>query len=85
MTVIAAEIERFIRLSTTWWNRNRPMRPLHGVNALRLNCIVGRIEAHWGLDQTDPRGIPYLPWLHRASWIRDPQVNPIAASVKGSQ
>lgn len=51
MTVIAAEIERFNRLSTTWWNRTGPMRPLHVVNALRLGYIAGRVEAHFGLAQ----------------------------------
>ena len=49
MTVIASEIERFNRLSTTWWNCLGPMRPLHVVNALRLGYIAGRIEAHFGL------------------------------------
>ena len=49
MTVIASEIERFNRLSTTWWNDTGPMRPLHVVNTLRLGYIVGRIERHFGL------------------------------------
>ena len=51
MTVIASEIERFNRLSTTWWNRAGPMRPLHVVNALRLDYIRRRIEQHFGLAQ----------------------------------
>ncbi len=49
MTVIASEIERFNRLSTTWWNRAGPMRPLHVVNALRLDYIRRRIAQHFGL------------------------------------
>ena len=49
MTVITAEIERFDRLSTTWWNRTGPMRPLHVINALRLGYIAGRIHSHFGL------------------------------------
>lgn len=48
MAVIASEIERFNRLSTTWWNKTGPMRPLHVVNALRLGYITGRIEQHFG-------------------------------------
>lgn len=51
MTVIASEIERFNRLSTTWWNLTGPMRPLHVVNALRLRYIAARIGAHFGLEQ----------------------------------
>ena len=51
MTVIASEIERFDRLSTTWWNRSGPMRPLHVVNALRLGYVAGRIERHFELGR----------------------------------
>jgi 2-polyprenyl-6-hydroxyphenyl methylase/3-demethylubiquinone-9 3-methyltransferase len=49
MTIIASEIERFNRLSATWWNSTGPMRPLHVVNQLRLGYVVGRIEQHFGL------------------------------------
>lgn len=52
MTVIASEIERFNRLSATWWNPQGPMRPLHVVNALRLERVVQRITAHRGLADT---------------------------------
>ena len=48
MTAISSEIERFNRLSTTWWNSTGPMRPLHVVNALRLGYVVERIESHFG-------------------------------------
>ena len=54
MTVIASEIERFNRLSTTWWNSTGPMRPLHVVNTLRLGFIAGRIERHFGLAHGAP-------------------------------
>ena len=50
MTAIAAEIERFNRLSATWWDSRGPMRPLHVVNALRLNYVVEQIASHLGLD-----------------------------------
>jgi len=48
MTAITSEIERFNRLSTTWWNSTGPMRPLHVVNALRLVYLLERIESHFG-------------------------------------
>ena len=51
MTAISSEIERFNRLSTTWWNSTGPMRPLHVVNALRLGYVVERIESHFGLSR----------------------------------
>ena len=171
MSAISSEIERFNRLCTTWWNSTGPMRPLHVVNALRLGCVVGRIESHFGLSrgsslaglrilvvgcgggllseplardvaprgllfastidriwksfvfaivgaeyilrvlprgthqwrrfvrptelaaavgraglqQTDLRGIRYLPVLHQASWCRDTRVNYMAAFACGAQ
>jgi 2-polyprenyl-6-hydroxyphenyl methylase/3-demethylubiquinone-9 3-methyltransferase len=48
MTAITAEIERFNRLSATWWNSEGPMRPLHVVNALRLDYVVQHIATHFG-------------------------------------
>jgi len=45
MTVIASEIDRFNRLSATWWDPRGPMRPLHVVNALRLDYVCAQIAA----------------------------------------
>ncbi len=53
MTAIASEIERFNRLSKTWWNREGPMRPLHVVNALRLQHVVEQVTLHYGLQETN--------------------------------
>lgn len=39
MTIIASEIDRFNRLSATWWNSAGPMRPLHVINELRLGYL----------------------------------------------
>ena len=50
MTAIASEIERFNRLSTTWWDSAGPMRPLHVVNALRLGYVAEQIAAHFGRE-----------------------------------
>lgn len=54
MTVIASEVERFDRLSTTWWNSTGPMRPLHVVNDLRLSYLTRRIGRHFGLVDGAP-------------------------------
>ena len=35
ISVLPDQIERFDRLSATWWHARGPMRPLHVVNALR--------------------------------------------------
>jgi 2-polyprenyl-6-hydroxyphenyl methylase/3-demethylubiquinone-9 3-methyltransferase len=50
MTAIAAEIERFNRLSATWWDSRGPMRPLHVVNTLRLDYVAAQIASNLGLD-----------------------------------
>lgn len=50
MTAVHSEIERFDRLSATWWNPDGAMRPLHVVNALRLDHVVERIGEHFGRD-----------------------------------
>ncbi len=54
MTVIPSEIERFNRLSATWWHSEGPMRPLHVMNALRLHHIVRQIAAHFGCQADQP-------------------------------
>lgn len=51
MTTINAEIERFNRLSHSWWNSTGPMRALHVVNELRLGYVIERIESHFGLGR----------------------------------
>ena len=48
MTAIIGEIERFNRLSATWWNNRGPMRPLHVVNALRIDYVISQIASHLG-------------------------------------
>nr|WP_315426654.1 bifunctional 2-polyprenyl-6-hydroxyphenol methylase/3-demethylubiquinol 3-O-methyltransferase UbiG [uncultured Albidiferax sp.] len=52
MTTIASEIQRFNRLGATWWNPEGPMRPLHVVNALRLQYVSERIAQHLQRDTT---------------------------------
>lgn len=46
MTAIASEIDRFNRLSATWWDSQGPMRPLHVVNTLRLGYVAERMARH---------------------------------------
>ena len=50
MTTIDSEIQRFNRLGATWWNPEGPMRPLHVVNALRLQYVQERIAQHLHRD-----------------------------------
>ena len=52
MTIISSEIERFNRLSETWWNKQGPMRPLHVVNTLRLDYVIAQVARHKGRNST---------------------------------
>lgn len=49
-TTIPSEIERFNKLSATWWNHEGPMRPLHVVNNLRLGYVVEQVSRHFGRE-----------------------------------
>ncbi len=35
-----AELERFARLASTWWDRDGPMKPLHDLNPVRLDFVA---------------------------------------------
>lgn len=53
MSIDAAEIERFNRLSAFWWDASGPMRPLHRINSLRLDYVCERIASRFGSPPTD--------------------------------
>jgi 2-polyprenyl-6-hydroxyphenyl methylase/3-demethylubiquinone-9 3-methyltransferase len=79
MTTIASEIDRFDRLSATWWNGTGPMRPLHVINELQLTYVLERVLAQCaGAGRSTLEGLRYLPVMHHVSWIRDTSVNYIA-------
>jgi len=44
------EIEKFNRLSATWWDATGPMWPLHTLNGLRCGYIVQHLVRHFKLD-----------------------------------
>lgn len=60
ITAIRSEIERFDRLSVTWWNPTGPMRPLHIVNALRQAHVLECIASHFGRDGESLAGLRVL-------------------------
>ena len=45
-TIRSDEVNRFNRLSATWWNPAGPMRPLHVINGLRLDYVLEQIARH---------------------------------------
>jgi 2-polyprenyl-6-hydroxyphenyl methylase / 3-demethylubiquinone-9 3-methyltransferase len=46
-SVVQEEVDRFDRLSHTWWNAHGPMRPLHVVNGLRRTRIEASLALHF--------------------------------------
>src|ERR1700730_17874765 len=40
-SIDTAEVERFSRLASTWWDPRGPMAPLHTLNPIRLGLIRG--------------------------------------------
>ncbi|MDZ7589242.1 MAG: bifunctional 2-polyprenyl-6-hydroxyphenol methylase/3-demethylubiquinol 3-O-methyltransferase UbiG [Rubrivivax sp.] len=56
-TVRSDEIDRFNRLAATWWDSTGPMRPLHVVNALRLDYVLERIAQRFERGHGDLRAL----------------------------
>jgi 2-polyprenyl-6-hydroxyphenyl methylase/3-demethylubiquinone-9 3-methyltransferase len=49
-TVDPAEVERFARIASTWWEPEGEFRPLHKLNPVRLGFIRDRLAARFGRD-----------------------------------
>jgi len=49
-TVDTAEVEKFSRISTEWWDPDGPFRPLHRLNPVRLTYIKDQTAAHFSRD-----------------------------------
>ncbi len=55
-TIRSDEVDRFNRLSATWWNAAGPMRPLHVINGLRLSYVLEQIARHFACRFARPPG-----------------------------
>jgi 2-polyprenyl-6-hydroxyphenyl methylase / 3-demethylubiquinone-9 3-methyltransferase len=49
-SIDTAEVERFSRLASTWWDPRGPMAPLHKLNPVRLGYIRDKATAHFNRD-----------------------------------
>jgi 2-polyprenyl-6-hydroxyphenyl methylase/3-demethylubiquinone-9 3-methyltransferase len=49
-TVDPAEVSRFDRMASDWWNPNGVMKPLHAMNPVRLGFIRDQIDEHFGVE-----------------------------------
>src|SRR5476649_2794508 len=49
-SVDSAEVERFSRMASDWWDPRGPMAPLHKLNPVRLGYIRDKVAARFGRD-----------------------------------
>jgi 2-polyprenyl-6-hydroxyphenyl methylase/3-demethylubiquinone-9 3-methyltransferase len=49
-SIDSAEIQRFSKLASTWWDPRGPMAPLHKLNPVRLGYIRDKVTAHFDRD-----------------------------------
>jgi 2-polyprenyl-6-hydroxyphenyl methylase / 3-demethylubiquinone-9 3-methyltransferase len=52
-TVDAAEVEKFNRLASDWWDPNGSMKPLHKFNPVRLTYLRDTLATHFSRDFRD--------------------------------
>lgn len=51
-TLDKAEVERFARIASEWWDPHGKFRPLHKIGPARLGFIIERLAAHFQLPAT---------------------------------
>jgi 2-polyprenyl-6-hydroxyphenyl methylase/3-demethylubiquinone-9 3-methyltransferase len=49
-TIDPAEVARFARMASSWWDPEGEFRPLHRLNPVRLGFIRDRMVRHFGCD-----------------------------------
>jgi 2-polyprenyl-6-hydroxyphenyl methylase/3-demethylubiquinone-9 3-methyltransferase len=59
-SIDSAEIERFSKLASTWWDPRGPMAPLHKLNPVRLGYIRDKTAARF---ERDPKKLDCLKGL----------------------
>jgi 2-polyprenyl-6-hydroxyphenyl methylase/3-demethylubiquinone-9 3-methyltransferase len=48
-TVESIEIDKFDKISESWWDPEGPFRPLHQINPIRLEYITDQIHSHFNV------------------------------------
>jgi 2-polyprenyl-6-hydroxyphenyl methylase/3-demethylubiquinone-9 3-methyltransferase len=72
MSAVASEVDRFNRLAAVWWDSAGPMRPLHVVNALRLDYLRALVDKHLAPLGRPLRGLRVLDIGCGAGLIAEP-------------
>ena len=50
-TIDMAEMEKFTAMADSWWDPTGKFRPLHLINPVRLDYVIGDICQHFGRDR----------------------------------
>ncbi len=53
-TIDPVEVDRFAKMSATWWDTQGPFRPLHQINPIRLQYIRNRLCRQFARDPNSP-------------------------------
>ena len=51
-TIDAAEVERFSKMATEWWDPSGKFKPLHKFNPVRLAYIKDKVSSHFSRDSS---------------------------------
>jgi len=58
-----AEIQRFSKIASQWWDEQGPFKPLHQLNPTRLQYIRDCLVAHFERNENDPKSLDGLKIL----------------------
>ena len=50
-TIDMGEMEKFTAMSDSWWDPTGKFRPLHLINPVRLDFVIGEVCKHFGRDR----------------------------------
>jgi len=54
LSIDMGEVEKFTAMADAWWDPKGKFRPLHLINPIRLDYIVGDAAQHFGRDRAEP-------------------------------
>lgn len=85
-SIDAAEVAKFQAMAAEWWDPSGKFKPLHMLNPVRLDYIVGQIAAEFSRDRRQPRpfeGLRLLDIGCGGGLISEPMAR-LGASVTGA-
>jgi 2-polyprenyl-6-hydroxyphenyl methylase/3-demethylubiquinone-9 3-methyltransferase len=62
-TVDPAELEKFARVASEWWDPDGKFKPLHKLNPVRVAYVRDQVAAHFGRDPKSPKPLGGLRLL----------------------